>query len=72
MNAPVHTLPLCDCADKGSSCLGRKEGYACMAHDKWYVRPCDEGKCPGPFHPHCCHKADPNALPDDDHGCHCY
>lgn len=40
-------LPLCDCADKGSTCLGRQPGVACMAHDDWYTRPAIENQYVG-------------------------
>lgn len=54
---PIHKQPLCKCADTSMHCLGRQPGVVCMAHDRWYVTPCDEGKCPGPMHPDCCHKS---------------
>jgi len=66
MSAPIHKMTLCDCADKSATCLGRQEGKACMAHDKWFVRPCDEGKCPGFLHPHCCHKGSTDNFDEDD------
>ena len=58
---PVHKMPLCDCANHGAFCRGRQAGKACMARDKWYVRPCDEGRCPGPMDAACCHKPHPDA-----------
>lgn len=62
----AYRLPLCDCADKGAYCQGRQPGKACMAHDKWYIRPCDQGKCPGPFSPACCHKDHPDAHTEEE------
>ena len=51
---PIYKQPLCECASKGTRCQGRKPGLACQAHDKWYVLPCSDGKCPGYMHPDCC------------------
>ena len=62
---PLHKMPLCDCADKGSSCLGRQPDRACMAHDKWYLSPCDKGQCPGPMEATCCRKEPPDAWIDE-------
>ena len=62
---PIHKMPLCDCANHGATCRGRQDGKACMAHDKWFRMPCDEGRCPGPFHNDCCHRPSPEAWIDE-------
>ena len=64
MTVPIYMMPLCDCADKSATCLGRQEGKACMAHDPWFDLPCNHGKCPGFLHPHCCNKGSVNTLED--------
>lgn len=45
MNKPdMSHLPLCECANSSGTCIGRKPGVACMAHDDWYSKPAERAK----------------------------